>query len=387
MSYDVRFLKGTRVNYDALPLKDVNTFYYVDEKDLYLGEILLSSADEVAAAVGRISLNEQAIKNIQAELDALVDPEGTGGGSITSQLAALRAELAAMINANADDIAAEASRAKSVESGLRTDVDKVAEDLVSLQGTVEANEEDIEKKISDLNSSVATNTSDLSALKTGDVEIRARLGEVETAVDTLGDDIDVVETAIAALVGADAEKSVRQIANEELAAALIPEEAIESLDTLQEIAAWIQGHPDDVAAINASIQALEGKDTAIEEDIISLEEAIAAINNTESGILAQAKVYTNAEILKVSGSQEELESAVSDLEEAIAAIHHEDTGILAKAEEAILEAIQDLGLGTAAYEDIDYFEKAGAAAAALNEAKAYTNEALTWGVIPAQSAE
>lgn len=387
MSYDVRFLKGIRANYDALPVKDANTFYYVDETDLYLGEILLSNAEEVAAAVQSIELNAQAIKTLQDELDALVDPEGTGGGSISTQINTLRTELTAMITSNADDLAAEVSRAKGIESGLRTDVDKAIQDLAALQGIVEENETDIEKKVSDLNTAVGTNTSDIATLKSGDVEVRARLEETGLAVDALEKDVDAVEAAIATLVGSDADKSVRAIASEELAAALIPEAAAESLDTLQEIAAWIQSHPEDVADINEAILALQGNDTTQGEKIASLEEAVAAINNVESGLLAQAKAYTDAEILKVSGSQEELEGAVSDLEEAIAAINNEDTGILAQANSAIDAAIEALGLGTAATKNVEYFDLAGAADQALADAKAYTNEALTWGVIPAQPVE
>ncbi len=60
------------------------------------------------------------------------------------------------------------------------------------------------------------------------------------------------------LIGADANKSVRAIANEELAAQLIPETADESLNTLKEIADWIQKHPDDASKMNASIAKLEG---------------------------------------------------------------------------------------------------------------------------------
>ena len=60
-------------------------------------------------------------------------------------------------------------------------------------------------------------------------------------------------SVVNALIGGDAGKSVRTIANEELAAQLIPETAQESLDTLQEIAAWIQSHPNEVAAINRKL--------------------------------------------------------------------------------------------------------------------------------------
>lgn len=62
---------------------------------------------------------------------------------------------------------------------------------------------------------------------------------------------------IATLIGSDTSKSVRTIANEELAAQLIPASAQESLDTLQEIAAWIQAHPGDASAMNTAITNLQ----------------------------------------------------------------------------------------------------------------------------------
>ena len=62
---------------------------------------------------------------------------------------------------------------------------------------------------------------------------------------------------VTTLEGSDAGKSVRTIANEELAAQLIPADAQESMDTLTEIAAWIQSHPDDAAAMNAAITKLQ----------------------------------------------------------------------------------------------------------------------------------
>ena len=58
------------------------------------------------------------------------------------------------------------------------------------------------------------------------------------------------------LIGSDAGKSARTIANEELTKQLIPEDAQESLNTLTEIAAWIQEHPDDASAMNAAIAKL-----------------------------------------------------------------------------------------------------------------------------------
>lgn len=62
---------------------------------------------------------------------------------------------------------------------------------------------------------------------------------------------------VTTLIGSDSGKSARTIANEELAAQLIPDTAKESLDTLQEIAAWIQSHPDDASAMSSAIDALK----------------------------------------------------------------------------------------------------------------------------------
>ena len=77
--------------------------------------------------------------------------------------------------------------------------------------------------------------------------------------DALEGRMDVAEGKLTTLIGEDADKSIRTIANEELAAQLIGEGAKESLDTLQEIAAWIQSHPDDASAMNDAIVALQNK--------------------------------------------------------------------------------------------------------------------------------
>ena len=80
-------------------------------------------------------------------------------------------------------------------------------------------------------------------------------------------DLDAALTAVLAakaskstvdtLIGTDTGKSVRNIAAEELAAQLIPEDAADSLNTLQEIADWIQDHPDDAATMNTAITKLQ----------------------------------------------------------------------------------------------------------------------------------
>lgn len=85
-------------------------------------------------------------------------------------------------------------------------------------------------------------------------DAKAYADGLDTAMDAR---MDTAESKLTTLIGSDADKSVRTIANEELAAQLIPETAKESLDTLQEIAAWIQAHPDNASAMNTRIGNLE----------------------------------------------------------------------------------------------------------------------------------
>ena len=67
------------------------------------------------------------------------------------------------------------------------------------------------------------------------------------------EDVSDLRATVTTLVGTDTNKSVATIVTEKVAELLIPGNAKESLDTLVEIADWIQGHPDDAAAMNQSI--------------------------------------------------------------------------------------------------------------------------------------
>ena len=108
--------------------------------------------------------------------------------------------------------------------------------------------------------------------------------------DELQDNIDVVSGKVTTLVGTDANKSVRTIANEELAKQLIAEGAQESLDTLAEIAAWIQSHPDDASAMNKAIDDLEALVGTLPEDVTAttvigyIQEAVAAEKTRAEGV-------------------------------------------------------------------------------------------------------
>ena len=85
--------------------------------------------------------------------------------------------------------------------------------------------------------------------------------DIPTAYDdtALAGRVTTTEGQLTTLIGSDSSKSIRTIANEELAAQLIPANADAARDTLAEIAAWIQSHPGDAATMNAAITALQNK--------------------------------------------------------------------------------------------------------------------------------
>ena len=122
-------------------------------------------------------------------------------------------------------------------------------------------------------------------------------------------DLDAALTAVLAakaakadvdtLIGTDTGKSVRTIANEELAAQLIPEGAQESLDTLTEIAQWIQDHPDDAAAMNTAISKLNGIVAGIGGEDDDYATVMAAIE----GKIAAAMESISAGATKVEASE------------------------------------------------------------------------------------
>lgn len=133
-------------------------------------------------------------------------------------------------------------------------------------------------------------------------------------------DLDAALTAVLAakaakadvdtLIGTDAGKSARTIANEELAAQLIPEGAQEALNTLTEIAQWIQDHPNDASAMNAAITKLNGIVAGIggdEDEYATVMAAIegkitAALKDIASGATKVEKSEVNGNI-KINGQE------------------------------------------------------------------------------------
>lgn len=129
----------------------------------------------------------------------------------------------------------------------------------------------------------------------------------KTVKDVAGD--------VATLVGSDASKSVRTIANEELAKQLIPEGAKESLDTLEEIAAWIQKHPEDASAMNSAISTLEGKVGNA-----------ATVDDEGNPVAATGLIKDVADLKLAIGDGGSVEKAIKDAVEALDATVSQTAG-------------------------------------------------------------
>ena len=226
-----------------------------------IGELKVGETSYATVKAYVDALNAAVLKIIHGETGSLADLNTTDKSNLVAAINEVSGKV------NDVDYSGKADKVASATSGNFAGLD------------AEGNLTDSGKKASDFDEAGA------AAAVSG-------YGEGETAKT-----VKEVATEVATLVGDDTSKSVRTIANEELAKQLIAEGAAESLNTLQEIAAWIQQHPKDAAEMNTHITNLQtqvGKEaegeaaaTGLVKDIRDLQAAIG-----DGGSVADA--ITNA---------------------------------------------------------------------------------------------
>ncbi len=112
-------------------------------------------------------------------------------------------------------------------------------------------------------------------------------------LDRTNEQVEIGAEYVNTLRGGDVGKSVRTIAAEELAKQLIPANASEAMNTLQEIAAWIQSHPNNAAAMNTAISGLQLLMTGISGEYSTVKAYVeAAISALKIGDYAKAADLT-----------------------------------------------------------------------------------------------
>ena len=154
-------------------------------------------------------------------------------------------------------------------------------------------------------------------------DLNKRINEVSAATSSIGVAMGIssLSANVITLIGDDSGKSVRTIASEELVEQLIPESAQESMDTLQEIAEWIQAHPDDAAAMNLSINTLSGTCSGLSGTVKTMSENLTELSGTVKTMSENLTETIQSSVSSLTNTIIENElttsSALNDLNERI----------------------------------------------------------------------
>lgn len=247
----VKFLRGTPSQFERLSVKDKDTLYFISEADAAVGSLYLGSK----LIAGGTDLSKSSIKDLA---DIVITEASLTDGSILAY-----------------DYASQTWVNKSLDEVLVDVMQGATESTAGTAGLVPAPLAGDQDKFLKGDGTWATV---IASIPVEDKE-----------------DISNLKATVATLVGADADKSIREIATDALTQALIPDGAKESLDTLKEIADWIQSHPDDVATINSEIATLKESNTTLITKVGNLETILNGDGADNQGLINKVNSLFNAD--------------------------------------------------------------------------------------------
>ena len=358
------------INLEGLTHYDEKIKALIDSKDATALKSAKDYADSLAGnydAVGTAETKVQELANGQVKTNTAAISKLNGDanteGSVAKAVADAQADLETKISA-AD---AKAAGAQSAADSLKTYVGTIPESATS---------KDVVSYVNEKTAGIATDAS-LSALTARVGTAEGKITAAEGNITTLQGSVSSVEDKVTTLIGDDAGKSARTVANEELTKQLIPENAKDSLNTLQEIAAWIQNHPDDASAMNAAISALKTKVGDIPEGA------------TATTIVAYIKELVDAEKTRATGVESGLDTRVKAVEAKLG----DGEGSVAKQIEAAVKTETDArvaadstldgkittaqGAADKAQGDVDALKDVVASKAAASDVTALTTRVTT----------
>lgn len=234
-----------------------------------------SVADSAASSTNKL-LAETAIKKLIK--DDATDPINTKIGELTNlttteqdtivgAINELDAEIGDTSTFTGDDVSTAIKNLQAAvgtgADGLATKVSTLEGEMDEVQGTLTGytSSKTVASAVADAKAAGTTaqgQVGTLGSLKTEEkTSAVAAINEVHDELDTAKSSLTSVSGQVETLIGSDTGKSVRAIATAVLTEELIPEGAADSLNTLEEIAQWIQDHPDDAAAMNARLEELK----------------------------------------------------------------------------------------------------------------------------------
>lgn len=267
----------------------------IDSKDAATLKSAKDYADSLAVnydAAGTAETKVQELANGQVKTNTAAISKLNGDAKTEGSVAKAVADAQAGLETKISAADAKAAAAQTAADNLKTYVGTIPEGATST---------DVVSYVNEKTAGIATDAS-LSALTKRVGTAEGKITAAEGNITNLSGRADAVEGKVTTLIGEDTGKSARTIANEELTKQLIPENAKDGLNTLQEIAAWIQNHPDDASAMNAAISALKTKVGDIPEGA------------TATTIVAYIKELVDAEKTRATGVEGGLDTRVKAVE-------------------------------------------------------------------------
>ena len=259
---------------------------------------------------------------ITAKDDGTVQDSGIAISSLATKTDI--SDLQATVDKNSDEI----TRNSEAISTLTTKVETVESTANAAKDTATEVQNDV-KELKDTIGDVPDGSTVMGIIKNiqengyDDTALTEKVNKNASDIAAITTRVDTVESKTTTLIGEDTNKSVREIANEELAKQLVPEGAKESLDTLTEIAAWIQSHPDDAAAMNEAIEALEKLVGTLPEGITAttvvgyVQELVAAEKTRAEGVASGENGSITTAINEAKEAAEKAQSDVDALTERV----------------------------------------------------------------------
>ena len=313
---------------ELVTLKNDGTFAtFVDEKAI---DTKLSAV--TVDLTGKIEVVAGAVETLSGNVDTKFTHYATSAHTETAIGAAKDAAIAAA-SAYTD------AQVASAVTVLTKDVEAVADDVEALSGAVDT-------KFADYATSADTETA-IGAAKDAaiaaasaytDSQIASAVTDLKKDAELAANGVEALSGNVVTLIGNDSGKTVRNIANEELAAQLLSGKADADFKTLQDLATWLENHPESVAEINTNIATLSAATGTLHTNIEKVAEDVEALSgavdtkfanyatsaDTETAIgaakdaaIAAASAYTDAQ---VASAKTELNKAIEDVAKDVEAL-------------------------------------------------------------------
>lgn len=391
MALNVKFLKGTADGYAAIVTKDANTFYYTGT-DLYLGEVKLSNGADLADALIRLGTAETDIDNLEKAVGEL---SGLDTTAKTDLVSAINEVLGKISDAQeADKISLEIA-GTATEGFLKTYVIKqgaakvgkidIPKDLVVTEGSVVVDPDGqpkgtyIKLIIANQEAPIYINVKDLVDVYTA----QASAPQIQLAISA---NKEISASVVAGSI-TDTELAANAVTTAKIADANVTKAKLEAslqsaIDKANSAIQKIEtGTANGSIAVDGADVQVKGLGSAAYKSDTAFDEAgAAAAVLGESGDLASANTVYGAK--KYADSLADNYDAAGTADAAIQALDSTatQTASASNGQVAITVTQEDGKItGVTASVKENTYDSYGSASTAETNAKAYTDNALTWG--------